>query len=72
MNYRSLNGLGLVGVAILAACTSGDNTPGRDTAAATPNVASLSTTEYAFQVPHRARHDPAVPGSLKRGRRCAR
>jgi hypothetical protein len=37
-------------VAVLSACSTGDKTPGQNLAA-TPNLVSLSSTEYAFQAP---------------------
>ena len=38
-------------IAVLAACTAEDKAPDQKLATATPNVVSLSATEYAFQAP---------------------
>ena len=50
MKRRTLEGLSIVCAVVLAACTK-DETPAQDPATATPNVVSLSATEYAFQAP---------------------
>jgi hypothetical protein len=51
VNELTVRRFAMVLVALLAACTSADETPGPTVPAATPNVVSLSATEFAFQAP---------------------
>ncbi|HEV2150352.1 MAG TPA: hypothetical protein VGR37_23330 [Longimicrobiaceae bacterium] len=54
MSARSM--LLITGVALLPACTAGDEAVPADTAAAAPNVVSLTAAEYTFQAPDGRSH----------------
>ena len=51
MKHPALGGLWIALVALLPACTAGNEAPRQDPAAAAPNVVSLTATEYAIQAP---------------------
>ena len=51
MKHLTTGSLWMALVAVLPACTTGDKTPGRNLATASPNLVSLTAAEYTFEAP---------------------